>query len=430
MAQPPSSAEMIRSPEAAANFFFMKSLKEHRLPEKLDADTVLEVLTHPHHFPVVQKLLALFGKSSQTNSTTELKATHCDPKIAGKIAKRYAIELKTASRPKRTAYPRLHSQSSARLQTLAASYEPGWEWRGLGQKIFYLLGEVFAEPLGYDLKAESTDGDYHLIVDWIVKNMDKIEPIFFNQGSLESVTARIAHSKSVAVDQPTLDGLLHAWDDILGAVDLEEARIKKPVAPNPNTKEAFPRTGETSISRDFRELFVDLDLTDVKAVAEYLAIDPDDLNEEDMAYLTRQVNVLHLTMLGLMQNADTENQPLEQLTAQLEEPLDQILPLLLEAISTAPSAQGRSDQLRAFDASLGNRNLKQVITSLIEKTPGSSYPGFGAARALLTRYTELRLKNHPDADKIEKLMHNFTQLVRGVDTKIDLKLEEFTQNTG
>ncbi len=412
-----------QSPEKLAEYFFLESLHNHHLPENLSPNAVVEAILYPDHFPVITKLLRFFGKSGQTTPDTELAAKHCHPDDRSTIAARYKVEWER-NRPRANTYT--NPQNSRRLQALCVSHDPDYSRRGSGAKAFYLLKEVFAKPLRYNLGTSDQEnptgtGDLHLVVDWLIKNMDIIGPIFIRQFSVEAAAAKVAHSKFVNVNYSALNQLLDSWQSISGIVDLESARIKKPVAIT--SKEPFPRAGDTSISRTFRQLFIELDLTDINAVAEHFGVDTDDLEDGGLEHLAQKIQLLQLIMLSLIQDTDADRKPLRNLEIILEEPLLQALPLLLET-TTANSERERQTLLTAIDESWEGRSLQQVMTALIQKTNQGSYSGFGAPQALLTRYTESKLKNDPTSDDIEKLMHLFNQIALGK-SKIDLKLDQF-----
>lgn len=406
--------------EARGDALYLESLNRKHLPDQLTPAIFAETILHPEQFPIAARMLKDFGIAGKTTYETEYFGTNLPPEISSQVAKKYQDEQRVSTVDKPIPFT-LSQPRSPRLQMLCASHADKWE--GEGDQIYYIMSEVVGPALGFKYNLDpptntKQNGDFHLIARYIKENLGRLRPLFFDQKDVSTASAQIAFRGGVGINTDTVDALDYTWSQLLGPVNLEQERIKQGKLVDP-TEEIFPRKEASSITRRFEQIFVNLNLADMKAVEETLGLEG--MDKTGYEYITNHLNRLHMIMLGLAEDIGSYK-PLERINQLTHIDPKAVGSVILEAV-TLPASSDRAANFKAIDPKLGNLNGRDSANTLISETKKINFPGFGIARAVLASYTELKIKGDPRADLLEKVMQQFNRLATVADAKQKINLD-------
>jgi hypothetical protein len=397
------------SHEIIGQQLFEESLSTKKLPRELTPSLFIETVDYPTHFPSITTLLKAFGRSSKTTYRTEYNAVYLPEENRHSVMGRYESERQVSTIPKPTAYHNSRPHSP-RLQMLCAAH--GQDWENVGQKLYHIMMERVGPSFGYlfDLNNPldtNQAGDFNLVTQWLTNHLPQLEPYLFNHQDIATAASQIARHRRISVDHGLITKVNSEWFKIIGPVNLDSSRVKKGKVVNPNPNHPA-RAGETSITHTFEELFVDLDLHDSEAIGK--ALDIDDLDNEAHVHFQNHINRLHLLMLSFIKDHPDGLRPIQKLSQLTQIDLDYALSTFRFVASLPQTSGERTKTMNAIDPALGQRSLKQALNDILVAFDQSPCSGLGASRALLIHYTELKLKNDPRSEEVEKIMHQFNLL--------------------
>lgn len=419
--------ESERSYEAQAEDVFSEILKTGILPAECTALAIDETALGGHN-PVLRRVLEMMGSSSKATYTTEYNGTHLPSATRERVTPTYQKFIKWCSQQGYTAQylrdglckkyplgPNLSPDSSnysMRLHSLVIAH--GTKWNEVSQKVMHVMANIYAPALKYKFTGNSPNqgGDYNPLVAWAYANNEHLDNLYIEKGDIPHLAAKIAKGTRVVPNMAAIKNLLGFWESQSGDLNIDTLRIGKPKSVDAVKAPRFPRPGETNITRGFQRLFVDLDPRNMDEIRQALG-EPDLTNEEAAMYASN-IDRLHTLILSLM--SEGSGQGKASIMGQLDQAtgMNGQLPHLLR--STMELAMSQSTvttlQLKSYDTKL-KTSLDNALDQMTKQMNRSPYPGFGAARSLLVRHTELSVKNDPAAQDIEKLMYRLVEIAEG-----------------
>lgn len=424
-----SAIETTQSIEIQAGELFGKILRAGSLPAELDPLVVNES-ARLGHFTAIFKMLKMFGSSQRATFRTERSGQHLPADKREGITSRYRDIMNWSNAQGngiaglKRRYPLNgyiadnDSQYSTRLHTLVASHTPTWTEDN--QKVMWLMTKVFGPTLGYqyDLKNSNVDqpGDFHLMVSWVFNNLPALDRLYGRGTDIPHIAGRIASCQGIVLDSPAINRVVRGWNGSLGEVDLRaEIPVKAKSQDTTKTNE-FSRVGTNVITQRFEQLFVSLDPNNQGSIREVL--DEPELDDEECDYFAERINTMHLLLLSLLTENGQSARPLTQLDqasgmqGKMQDVLKKYLDVAASAFESNPSRA-----LNSIDMTLPGNSLAAATETILTKLKSSTYPGFGAGRALLDRLTELKVKKDPGAQNLEALMYRAIQIVEAKTTK-------------
>lgn len=423
-----ANVEVTRNVEMEAAALFAEILKSGVFPPECTA-LAMDETGLAGHSPILRRALEMFGTRPNASYTTEYKGVHLPEASRQPITQKYhefiewgrkkgaTKELLAASYPLGPDFPLSAAEPtySMRLHMLViahASAAGGWSEKA--QKAMHVMAKIYGPSLKYQYDVSRTDqpGDFHPLVGWMFQHADELDHLYTEKTDIPHVAAKIAKGVRVIPNMGEINRVIQVWAQRDGDINVDAARVSK--AKNTDAAKAprFPRPGETSITRDFRELFVDLDPRDLTAVKAVLG-EPD-LSDEDAATYADNLKKLQIFLLTTLSESTVQGRTgiLKELRTAVGTGTD--LAMVMDSVRqlAVGDETSRSQHLESFDLHL-KMKVRESLDAIVKTMNTSPYPGFGAGRALLVHHTSMHVKNNPAAQQLEKLMYYMVEMAQG-----------------
>lgn len=403
-------SELTSNVEVRAGELFAEILANHQLPPEMTPAIFVKALISPKHYPVVQRILSLFGASSKTTYATEWHGDHLPEARKKPVASAYQKKL--------TELAAQQVKGDKRFWALALAHSDGND--KLAADMYTIMRKYLAPGLGYKSEMQAgAPGDYHLLFSWMAKNIDGLKaliPVDTSTNRLDRVSALIGlNGEKAVVNLESVDSLVEGWRDIIGNIDLDAATVGKPKL-DPE-KRKLRRVGATSVTDDFEDAFVAASKLDDETFSKVFSIT--NITPKIRETFNRRIGLVQLILLGTIQDIPIAGRvlqsgdlPLRELGEIAKVKLPVLLSNLQELSTTPPKERDLGMFYHGIDPDLGNQSPAEATNQLIRTGQDKVIPGYGAPQALLHAHCEAVLHGENEkAKQLTKLMLYATRIV-------------------